>query len=211
MQNGVAPIVRLRFASGHELRCTPNHRIWTLNRGYVEAAQLTRDDQVLLNDSATPAEDASWALPVKIEALAKSFSRGGTVAYQELPDRWSEGLGELMGHLVGDGWITGAQTGCVYGGADIEDGLLDSHEGLLTELIGGISRQEMSNGTVQLRAGSETVRTFFRWLGVSTGRAHGLSQGRRADTSALGVGARRSSRTFSASSIHSVCAAESMV
>ena len=172
MQNGVAPIVRLRFASGHELRCTPNHRIWTLNRGYVEAAQLTRDDQVLLNDSATPAEDASWALPVKIEALAKSFSRGGTVAYQELPDRWSEGLGELMGHLVGDGWITGAQTGWVYGGADIEDGLLDSHEGLLTELIGGISRQEMSNGTVQLRAGSETVRTFFRWLGVSTGRAH---------------------------------------
>ena len=30
----------------------------------------------------------------------------------------------------------------------------------------------MRNGTVQLRAGSEAVRTFFRWLGVSTGRAH---------------------------------------
>jgi ribonucleoside-diphosphate reductase alpha chain len=172
MQNGVAPIVRLHFANGQELRCTPNHRIWTLNRGYVEAAQLTRNDQVLLNDSPTPAEDASWALPVKIEALAKSFTRGGTVAYQELPDRWSEGLGELLGHLVGDGWITDAQTGWVYGGDDIDDGLLESHEGLLTELIGGISRQEMSNGTVQLRAGSEAVRTFFRWLGASTGRAH---------------------------------------
>jgi ribonucleoside-diphosphate reductase alpha chain len=30
----------------------------------------------------------------------------------------------------------------------------------------------MSNGTVQLRAGSETVRTWLRWLGVSAGRAH---------------------------------------
>jgi ribonucleoside-diphosphate reductase alpha chain len=64
------------------------------------------------------------------------------------------------------------QTGWVYGGDDINDGLLDSHQGLLKELIGGISRQQMANGTVQLRAGSEAVRVFFRRLGVSTGRAH---------------------------------------
>src|SRR5438128_1264007 len=172
MQNGVSSIFRMRFANGQELRCTPNHRLWTVTRGYVEAAQLTDDDQVRLNDSQAPAEEASWALPVKIEALAKSFGHGGTLTYQELPERWSEGLGELMGHLVGDGWITDVQTGWVYGGDDVDDGLLDSHEGMLTELIGGISRQEMSNGTIQLRAGSETVRTFFRWLGVSTGRAH---------------------------------------
>ena len=172
MQNGFSPIVRLRFANGQELRCTPNHRIWTINRGYVEAAQLTADDQVLLNDTPTPAEDASWALPVKIEALAASRSRGGTTTYQALPGRWSEGLGELMGHLVGDGWITDVQTGWVYGGDDIDDGLCGSHEGMLRELIGGITRQEMQNGTVQLRAGSEAVRMFFRRLGVSTGRAH---------------------------------------
>src|SRR6266498_1382956 len=129
MQNGVSPIVRLRFANGQDLRCTPNHRLWTLNRGYVEAAELTEADEVLLNDSATLAEDASWILPVRIEALAKSHSRGGTVTYQELPERWSEGLGELMGHLVGDGWITDVQTGWVYGGDDVADGLFKSHEG----------------------------------------------------------------------------------
>ncbi|MCA1707342.1 MAG: ribonucleoside-diphosphate reductase, partial [Actinobacteria bacterium] len=173
MQNGVKPIVRLRFANGQDLRCTPNHRLWTLNRGYVEAGDLTSEDQVLLNDSPTPAEDASWALPVKVEALAKSFSRGGSVAYQELPDRWTEGLGELMGHLVGDGWMTDVQTGWVYGGDDIDDGLLGSHEGLLRELIGGISVQKMDNDTMQLRAGSEAVRMFFHRLGVSSARAHG--------------------------------------
>jgi ribonucleoside-diphosphate reductase alpha chain len=172
MLNGIEPILRLRFANGHELRCTPTHRIWTLNRGYVEAQALTAEDRVLLNDSPTPATDASWALPVKVEALAKSASRRGTAAYRRLPERWSEGLAELTGHLIGDGCLTDVQTQWVYGGDDIEDGLCGSHEGMLRELIGGISRQAMPNGTVQLRAGSQAVRDLFRGLGVTSARAH---------------------------------------
>ena len=172
MRNGVKEILRLRFANGQELRCTPNHRLWTLNRGYVRADEVAADDRVLINDSPTPAEDASWALPVKVEALAKSGVRGGTATYTELPDSWSEGLAELTGHLVGDGWLTAVQTGWVYGGDDIDDGLADSHEGLLRELVGGVSRMEMNNGTVQLRAGSEAVREFFRGLGITSARAH---------------------------------------
>jgi ribonucleoside-diphosphate reductase alpha chain len=172
MRNGVKSILRLRFANGHELRCTPTHRVWTLNRGYVRAEELTDQDRVLLNDTPTPAEDASWELPVKVTALAKSFSRGGSVTYQELPERWTEGLGELTGHLIGDGDLTNLRAEWVYGGDDLSDGLADSHEGLLRELVGGISRQEMQNGTVQLRAGSEAVRELFRGLGVSSARAH---------------------------------------
>ena len=172
MRNGVKPIVRLRFENGGELRCTPNHRIWTSNRGYVRAEELTADDRVLLNDSRTTADQASWELPIQVQTPAKSASRGGSVVYHELPHRWSEGLGELTGHLLGDGWLTDVQTGWVYGGDDIDDGLADAHEGLLRELIGGISRQEMPNGTVQLRAGSDAVRRFFHGLGVTTARAH---------------------------------------
>ncbi len=172
MRNGVKPILRLRFANGAELRCTPNHRIWTLNRGYVRAEELVHSDRVLLNDTATPAVDASWTLPVKVEALAKSFARGGTVTHQRLPDRWSEGLGELTGHLLGDGCMTESQTQWVYGGDDIADGVTDAHEGLLQELVGGVSRQAMDNGTVQLRVGSEAVRELFRGLGVTSSRSH---------------------------------------
>ncbi len=73
---------------------------------------------------------------------------------------------------MGDGWLTDVQTGWVYGGQDIEDGLADAHQGLLQELIGGISRQQMPNGTVQLRAGSEAVRELFRGIGVTSARAH---------------------------------------
>ncbi|MGH3133202.1 MAG: LAGLIDADG family homing endonuclease, partial [Gaiellaceae bacterium] len=171
MRNGVKPIVRLRFANGQELRCTPNHRLWTFNGGYVEAEALSADDRVLLNDSPTPATDASWSLPVRVEALAK-VSRGGTAVLRELPERWSEGLAELTGHLVGDGCLTDVQTQWIYGGDDIEDGLCGSHEGMLRELVGGISRQQMANGTVQLRAGSDAVRQLFRGLGVTSARAH---------------------------------------
>jgi ribonucleoside-diphosphate reductase alpha chain len=39
-------------------------------------------------------------------------------------------------------------------------------------LIGGVSRAELDNGTVQLRAGSGAVREFFAGLGVTTARAH---------------------------------------
>ena len=172
MRNGVKPIVRLRFANGAELRCTPNHRIWTLNRGYVHAEELSERDRVLLNDAPTPAVDAAWDLPVKVSALAKSFARGGTVVHHELPDRWSEGMAELVGHLIGDGCMTDSQTQWIYGGDDIADGLTDSHEGLLRELIGGVSRQEMDNGTVQLRVGSRAARELFAGIGVTTARAH---------------------------------------
>jgi ribonucleoside-diphosphate reductase alpha chain len=171
MRNGVSPIVRLRFANGAELRCTPNHRIWTTNRGYVRAEELTERDHAMLNDCATPSLDASWELPVNVTVPAKSFARGSTVAYRELPHRWSEGLGELTGHLIGDGCLTAAQTQWIYGGDDVDDGLMDAHAGLLRELVGGVSRQHMDNGTTQLRVGSEAVRQLFRGLGVTSAKA----------------------------------------
>ncbi len=58
------------------------------------------------------------------------------------------------------------QTGWIYGRDDTEDGLLDAHEGLLRELIGGISRQEMPNGTIHLRAPGGAVHELFRGIGV---------------------------------------------
>jgi len=171
-QTGIKPIVRLTFSNGASLRCTPNHRLWTLNRGYVPAEELLATDKIMANDSPTPAEEASWELPVAVEELAKSFSRGGVVVRRELPRRWSTELAELTGHLIGDGCLTDEATNWVYGGDDLDDGLADRHAEQLGELIGGVSRQEMPNGTLQLRIGSSAVRALFRGLGVTSARAH---------------------------------------
>ena len=159
MRNGVKPIVQLTFANGQRLRCTPNHRLWTVNRGYVAAENLLLEDKVLLNDTITPASAASWQLPLKIEALAMSWARGGTKVRQALPERWSEALGELTGHLVGDGCMTDKSTIWVYGGDDIADGVLDRHERYLQEIVGGATSDDHS----------ERHRPATRGLG---GRAH---------------------------------------
>jgi ribonucleoside-diphosphate reductase alpha chain len=172
MRTGVKPVVRLRFSDGRELRCTRNHRLWTSNRGYVAAAELTAGDRVMLNDDATPAAEASWRLPVKVLATATSWQRGGTKVQRELPDTWSEPLGELTGHLVGDGCLTDTQTVWVYGGEDVETGLADRHAAWLIELLGGASRAAMGNGTAQLRVGSGAVRDLFMQLGVDSKRTH---------------------------------------
>ncbi len=172
MQTGAKTLVRLQFSNGQELRCTPNHRLWTLNRGYVHAADLEPADRVMLNDSATPASEAAWELPVKIAAPALSWNRGQTAVRQQMPEHWTAALGELTGHLIGDGCMTADSTVWEYGGDDVSDGLTSRHARKLRDLFGGVSVSHMDNGTVQLRLGAGAVRDLFSGLGVTTARAH---------------------------------------
>src|SRR5450755_2620296 len=47
MVTGRNEIVELRFSDRSRLRCTPGHRIWTANRGWVHASDLTPLDRVV--------------------------------------------------------------------------------------------------------------------------------------------------------------------
>lgn len=58
------PVVTVRHAFG-TLRCTANHKVWTLNRGYVEAGQLTdRDELCVVRRAVQEAEVAEQQGPV---------------------------------------------------------------------------------------------------------------------------------------------------
>jgi len=61
MRTGIKSVVKLTFSDGHQLRCTPNHRLWTLNRGYVAAQDLSVDDDVLFTTHAAGEALASAA------------------------------------------------------------------------------------------------------------------------------------------------------
>jgi ribonucleoside-diphosphate reductase alpha chain len=171
MCNGVKDVLRLTFSDGRSLRCTANHRLWTANRGYVAAEDLTPDDRVLLNDSATPATHASWLLPVRVEEPAIAVSLGGVRTSTPLPERWSEGLGELTGHLVGGGCMTADETVWGYGGDGVADGLARSHAGLLEELVGAVTQSTQGDGTLELHVGTSALRTLLRGIGVSSSGA----------------------------------------
>lgn len=43
-----ADIVKIELDDGKTLRCTPDHKIFTSNRGYVEAKDLTEDDELVV-------------------------------------------------------------------------------------------------------------------------------------------------------------------
>ncbi len=47
-KNGVKPVYALTTQSGYELHLTADHKVFTVNRGFVEAMNLTKDDFVLL-------------------------------------------------------------------------------------------------------------------------------------------------------------------
>jgi len=174
MRNGVKPVVKLCFSDGRELRCTPSHRLWTINRGYVQAKDLKEEDDVMLNDQPTPTIDASWELPVSAAISSQEVrtgKKGQRFKKKELPLKWSEPLAELIGHLIGDGCMTEQQTVWVYGPDDVDDGTMTRHQQMLIELFGGCSHVLMGNGTHQLRLGSKSLRDFLQALGAGKSRA----------------------------------------
>ncbi len=167
MITGRNPVVRLRFDSGLEVRCTPGHRIWTTNRGYVEAENLTADDTVLGLDLPTPAVNASWALP-EAALRARSVEVGERRTHLELPEEWSSDLAHYLGWLIGDG-STSHTVSTIYGSAEERTEILPRHLDFVTQVNDGRAPKvsEQSNGTAQLRFGRGQFFRFLSGLGVT--------------------------------------------
>ncbi len=78
-----AEIVELVFTNGSKLRCTPDHHIATLNRGMVEAKDLTNDDKVLIG-----------------------LGNIGESIKNKMPETTEEILSFLCGLVMGDGCMS---------------------------------------------------------------------------------------------------------
>ncbi|MEO3861064.1 LAGLIDADG family homing endonuclease [Acrocarpospora sp. B8E8] len=169
MVTGTNEIIELRFTDGSRLRCTPNHRLWTTNRGYVRADELQADDRVARSVQYAPRSMASWSIP----AHALSAARAATSRRDmNLPTKWDEDLGHYLGWLVGDGCLTASATVTVYGPAEEQEEILPKHGALLKRLTGFEYKvSDQSNGTKQLRPAGAALHDFFAALGVSTGRS----------------------------------------
>jgi ribonucleoside-diphosphate reductase alpha chain len=168
MITGFNEIVRLGFDNGMQLRCTPNHRLFTTNRGYVEAAELTAEDQVKVLDLPTPAVSADLRLPIATEVDAYR-QRGDHRTRLRLPEKWTTEFAHYLGWLVGDGSTTSAQTiAAFYGSAEDQAYVLPRHSQLVSWLNGDvaprISRQD--DGSAQQRLSRRAFVRFFRALGL---------------------------------------------
>ncbi len=173
MLTGMNEIVKLRFSNGAELRCTPNHRIFTVNRGYVEACELAADDRVKTLDLPAPAVAADHRLPVSTDVRHYADRDRRTWHGVQLPEKWSEELAHYLGWLLGDGCISGETATTVYGSDDEREHVLPLHRALLRELNGGREPKPsvQANGTLQLRQTRRAITRFLEALGLSDSKA----------------------------------------
>ena len=112
MVTGTNEILELRFSDGSRLRCTPGHRLWTSNRGWVHAEELLADDRVVRSFHEAMRPMASLQLP---DAAVKVAQRAVKL---NLPQKWDDEFAHFLGWLVGDGCLTGDTMTTVYGSDD---------------------------------------------------------------------------------------------
>jgi len=169
MITGFNEIVKLAFSNGSELRCTPGHKIFTTNRGYVEARELTDADEVKVLNVAAPATAADRRLPVSSRLYALAGKGDKASRALNLPEKWSPELAHYLGWLVGDGSISGDVVSTVYGSVDEQEQILPRHRVLAAAMTGGDESKPsvQANGTMQLRQSGRVVARFFEALGVS--------------------------------------------
>ncbi len=171
MVTGTKQILELRFRDGSRLRCTPNHRIWTMDQGWVRAEDLTEDDRVVRSVEYAPRPHASPALP-SLAIDAARIARGRSLA--EVPEKWTPELAGYLGWLLGDGCLTAAGAVTVYAGGWEQENLLPQHQALLARITGvEVKLSVQANGTMQLRAMRGRFATFLEMLGVTRSRAAG--------------------------------------
>jgi len=169
MVTGTNEILELRFSDGSRLRSTPNHRLWTENRGYVRAEDLLQSDRVVRSFNHAPRPHAQLGLPV--QALEAARAAGG-IALAGLPEKWDEELAHYLGWLVGDGCLTDTSAVTVYGTAYEQEVVLPRHRALLAGITGFEPKPSLqANGTQQLRVARAPFVAFLSALGVSRQRS----------------------------------------
>jgi ribonucleoside-diphosphate reductase alpha chain len=173
MITGWNEIMKLRFNNGMELSCTAGHKIFTVNRGYVEAQELTADDEVKVLTLPAPAVAADWKLPASGRSFALSDQGIKTSRALALPEKWTPELAHYLGWLVGDGCISGDVISTVYGNAQEQEQIFPAHQALAAQMNDGVESKPsvQANGTVQLRQSRRVIARFFEALGVSRNKA----------------------------------------
>ena len=171
MVTGRNEVLELRFSDGARLRCTPGHRIWTANRGWVHAEELTADNKVVRSFQHAPRPMADNRIPMHA-ILTVEYEK--TRKPLQVPSKWDQEFAHYLGWLVGDGCVDSrdATAVTVYGSDEDKAVVLPRHHALLTRITGFESKPSVQpNGTVQLRVTRQAFGQFLHQLGVAEGRA----------------------------------------
>ncbi len=164
-RQGVKPVFRLKTRSGYSIKATAEHNIFT-EKGWRPLKDLKTGDKVCIQ-AGQGFFNKDSTLPVNMENEIKG--KNGRIYSFNFPTRWSKELGEVLGWLVGDGWLRLApgeeRVGFCFGKADSRifaylKKILDNYYG---KAVKEVSRE---NGCIHLSYHSRFFARFFASLGV---------------------------------------------
>ncbi|MDP4007311.1 MAG: ribonucleotide reductase N-terminal alpha domain-containing protein, partial [bacterium] len=100
-KTGVKPVYRLTTNSGYELELTKDHKVFT-PQGKTPLKDLKQGDKILLQS-----QEGLWSSQYELPLVPQNTVRGknGHTYSYNFPSQWSKELGQVLGWLVGDGWI----------------------------------------------------------------------------------------------------------
>ncbi len=150
-KTGVKDTYKVKTKSGYEVEATADHKVLT-KEGWKEVQDLTEDDKLLIQSD-------EGGFPENAE-LPTSFN-GYT--------QWNKKLGQVLGWLVGDGWLRSGdenrRAGFCFGEKDTD--VFKELKPFLNKLYGKeIKEVERENGTIHLSYHSKPFVNFFKELGV---------------------------------------------
>ena len=172
------PVFRLETMHGFEVVATDDHKFFTPN-GLKELGELKEGDEILIqsgqgvwsHDESLPSFSPENKLRARIEA-----------GKAQLPKTWSRELGELLGWVIGDGWVRretpkgrhvpNSTVGLIFGNEE-KKALAPKFQVLIKEWMGMDGAAIERNGTLTLYYKS-ALYYFLESLGI--GESDGLKK-----------------------------------
>lgn len=167
---GIKDVYTITTQSGYELTATADHKVlarYDTYTDWVSVSKLNPELHTILIQSGEGRFSDNYDLPFDIKNNIVGKNRKKYIL--NLPSRWSKELGQLLGWLVGDGWLRDGDKNCrvgfTFGKDDIE--IMDYLKPIINGFYGApISEVIRRDGTFHLSYHSKYFVEFFRKLGI---------------------------------------------
>ena len=163
---GVKEVFRIETYCGLELEATADHKLLT-PKGWVAVKDLNPEKHELFIQQDEGTFNRDIKLPFNVENDFKG--KNGRWYNLNLPEQWSKELGQILGWLIGDGWLRigdkDCRVGFTFGKSDEE--VLNYLKPLINKFYGKeIKEVKRKRNTKHLSYHSKYFVDFFHKLGV---------------------------------------------
>jgi ribonucleoside-diphosphate reductase alpha chain len=170
-KTGFKETVKLITRSGYELVATPDHRIMTIG-GWRQVKDLKPGVDRILLQYGEGRFNPNGRLPFDVKN--EYTGENGRTYKLNLPQKWTKQLGQLLGYMIGDGWLRDGDKDCRVGltfSAEDKE-VLTYIKYIANNFYGStIKEVERENGVYHLSYHSRYFVDFFRKLGVRSWQA----------------------------------------